>query len=101
MSLVKTEEYKAIYDGERFLHYQKANGDLVGFSVERDEDEPSESGLYRVRICKDGRNTEKLINNEWIPAPLYHSLQFDGLLEEITVEEAEKIAEQIGEVLVD
>ncbi len=97
--MITRHTYKEISVDQK--NYINSRGYQVSFWVEKDEDEPSESCLYRIQSNGKTLSQERLSGNEWSYAPLFYSLQFDSLLEHITLEEAERIAEQIGEKLVD
>lgn len=99
--MILSSEYKALCGDEGKISYKKDNGDVVSFWVESDEKESDETFLYRTRFNGETRFDEYLLNGEWKFARLFTSYLLDGLLEEITLEEAEKIAEQIGESFVD
>lgn len=89
-------EYKPEYTNSHFAHYERSDGSKINFFVHRD-DAPDESTLYRLRHDGRIRHDEMLMNGKWVHAPLFYSYQFDGLLDEITLEEAQKLAIQINE----
>jgi hypothetical protein len=95
------ENYRLIYTDEKHYCYENNKNETISFWVESDEKESSEAELYRTRSDGEMRYEEYLANSQWHPFRLFTSYLFDGLLEVITLEEAEKIAEQIGEELVD
>ena len=96
-----SESYKPVYKDGALAYYERSDGNKINFYIERDDEEPSESVLYRVRGDGEMKHDEKLINGKWIYAPLFYSYQFDALLERVTLEEAQKVAEQIHEPFVE
>jgi hypothetical protein len=101
ITIAARNTYEPVYENNELVSYKTKKGDKVWFYVERDEDEPSESTLYRIRYDGKSQHHERLVANKWVSTNLFLSYLYDALLDEVTLKEAERIAEQIGEELVD
>src|SRR5262245_13068427 len=83
---------------EKLLIYRRGDGTIITYLVEdRAYGGPPESVLRaRTAPGEQGYTAERLFPGEWEYYPDFSSLQFDGLLNEVTLEVARETAVKLG-----
>ena len=92
---LRQEQYEAVYNDGKLLHYKDQNGHLINFYVERGADNRMLWRVFRTRHDGERLNDERLVNGDWEYESSFQRYWFDARVDDATLEEAIETAQEI------